>query len=157
MGVRAALGASRARLLRHIAVETLVVAALGGCLGLLQNGWLIDVSRFILPAQVTTAELNSRVVVFALSLMLFASFVCAIFPAGHVVRRDFSAVLGSSNRTAGYRPSQRRAYRALVAAELAITFVMMLGTGLLANSWRLLPLSPGSPRVAHRDSIRLPR
>jgi predicted permease len=144
MGVRAALGASRTRLIASSALEAVLVAAAAGALALMLNRWIIDVSRFVLPAQVTSAALNIRVIGFAFALALFAAMLCAFGPAVRASRHDFSSILGSSVRTGGHRRERRRAYAALVTAELALTFVLLLGTGLLANSFiRLTAIDVG--------------
>lgn len=138
IGVRAALGASRTRLVASSALEAVLVAGAAGAFALMINRWIIDVSRFVLPAQVASAGMNPRVIGFAFALALFAALLCAFGPAMHASRRDFSATIGPSVRTGGHRRERRRAYAALVTVELALTFVLLLGTGLLANSFMRL-------------------
>jgi putative ABC transport system permease protein len=95
IGVRAALGASRARLVATSALEPLLVAATAGALALMLNRWIIDISRFALPVQVASAGMNVRVIGVALVLVLCAVVLCAFGPAVRASRRDFSAILGS--------------------------------------------------------------
>lgn len=138
IGVRAALGASRLRLVTSSALEAVLVAAAAGALALTLHRWIIDISRFVLPAQVASAGLNLRVIGFAFALALFAALLCGFGPALRASRHDYSSIIGSSVRTGGHRRERRRAYTALVTVELALTFVLLLGTGLLANSFMRL-------------------
>jgi putative ABC transport system permease protein len=135
LAVRAALGATRAQLVRTMMMDAVVVAGLGVCAALVLSRWSTDAAGFMLPSQVADAGLNHRVVAFAIGLGLFASFLCVLGPAVPLLRRDFSNILCAGHRAGTNRPIRGRAYGVLVAGELALTFMLLFGTALLANSF----------------------
>jgi putative ABC transport system permease protein len=138
ISVRAALGASRGRLIANSALEAMLVAGAAGVLALMLNAWLIDISRFVLPTEVASAGLNGRVIGFAVALALFAALLCGFGPAARASRPAFASIIGSSVCVGGHRRERRRAYWALVTIQLALTFVLLLGTALLAKSFMRL-------------------
>ena len=146
MGARAALGASRARLVRQLLTEGLLLAAAGAALGLVLADGLVGLLVRLAPASLPRFDaigLDGRVVLFALGASLFTVVVFALVPALQTSRVDLSDTLKSGARLAG---GQRRARlrRLLVAGEIALSLVLLVGAGLLIRSFVTLQASrPG--------------
>jgi putative ABC transport system permease protein len=146
IAIRAALGGSRARLFRQLLTESLVVAVAGGALGL-GLAWaalraLVAASPPDLP-RVSEIGLDATVLAFNYGVSLATGLVFGALPALHASRPDLEAALKEEGRTtAGAGRSRTR--RALVAAEVAISIVVVVGAGLLVNSFvRLQQVDPG--------------
>jgi len=133
--IRAALGASRRALVGQLLVESLVLGAAGGFLGLLASTWLVRVLVTLLPHGVPRASgIDVDLVVVAVTVVasLAASVLFGILPALNVSRVDAAQAL----KQTGERGSRRsRGREVLVAAEIALTLVLLAGAGLLANSF----------------------
>jgi putative ABC transport system permease protein len=142
--IRATLGASRRALVGQLLVESLVLGAAGGLLGLLASTWLVRVLVTLLPQglpRVSGIDVDVVVVTVTFVASLVASVLFGILPALHVSRVDAAQAL----KQGGDRGSTRtRGRAALVAGEIALTLVLLAGAGLLANSFlRLQRVDPG--------------
>ncbi|MGH9940354.1 MAG: ABC transporter permease, partial [Blastocatellia bacterium] len=144
IGVRLALGAGRWRIVRQLLTESLVLAALGGLAGLLVGGWALEALLALAPESLPRlgeVRLDAGVLGFTLLLSLLTGALFGLAPAWQSARQDVNATLKSG---AGRLSSQRRVFSALVVAEIALTLVVLLGAGLLINSFlRLLRVEPG--------------
>ena len=137
--IRAALGASRWRLVRQLLTESLVLSALGGLAGLalgvaMFRGILAQLPPFFLPAQAQVG-VDLRVTLFLGTLTLLTGIAFGIFPALQASRRDPVEALKEGGRgTAG---SRRRVFlrHALVTSQVALAFVLLCGAGLLIRSF----------------------
>src|SRR5439155_10744127 len=145
--IRSTLGASRSRLLRQSMIESLVLAGLGGVGGVLLSSWLIRIivamSANRLP-RLEQINLNSSVLLFAVSLSVFTALVFGLAPALQNARVNLQDVLkeGTHSTTAGRARQHFR--RALVITQIAVAFVLLVGAGLLARSFMaLLEVDPG--------------
>ena len=137
MMIRVALGAGRARIVRQLLIESLLLSAAGAFAGCLLAYWGIGalVARLPqnpLPGEVDIA-LNGPVLLFTLAIAGGAALVFGMAPAVYMVRRDrlASAVRGAG-KVAGGRARLRNA---LVAAEIALSLVLVLGAGLLMRTF----------------------
>ena len=150
LAVRSSLGASRARLFRHVLTEGLVLGAAGGAVALLLAGWSIDVLSRILTTEAGFAlleldvELNRRVLAFTVLATCAAGFACAALPAVRATRLNLFDALTATSRAAHGTRRQHRMQDALIVAQVAAALVLLVSAALLANSFvRMLLVDPG--------------
>jgi putative ABC transport system permease protein len=146
LSVRAALGAGRFRILRQLLIESLLLAVLGGALGLgLAEAFRLGLLS-ILPAEIPSfvaIGLDSRVLAFALAVSMATSLLFGLLPALQVSRLDLVEPLKEGARSGASAPKQRLK-NALVAFEIAVAVVLLASTGLLLRSFQTLSrVNPG--------------
>ena len=138
IAVRAALGASRLRLIRQFLLEGLVLAGCGGAAGLLVAGWTARVLANLLPVRsplLASAHVDARAVGFTLAVSMISALVFAIIPAVKGSRWTPGPSL-SARVTAG---EGNRWRHAMIAIEAALSVFLLCGAGLVAqNLWRLI-------------------
>ena len=137
--LRAALGAGRARLVRLLLVESLVLAAGGAALGVLiaWGGLKLIVSAMpqdFIPAE-SVIELNAPVMVFTLVVAVLTALIFGLAPALQAARRDLNDPLRDSGKGAigGFRTGRMR--DAVVVMEVALSLTLLIGAGLLMRSF----------------------
>jgi predicted permease len=137
LAVRAAIGGSRWRLVRQLVAESLVLATLGGLVGLwlAQFGLdaLIQLAPEALP-RVTAVSLDGTVLVFTAAAAFVAALVFGVAPAWRASRPDVMDVLRSSGRLVG-GGSGRWLRDGAVIAEVALAFVLLVGSGLMSRTF----------------------
>ncbi len=144
--VRAALGAARGRLARQLLTESLLLAQLGGLLGILLAGWassaILSLSPGDLP-RVGEVRIDGRVLAFALGVSALTALIFGLAPALRFSRPDLNRSLKEGGRgTTGL--ARHRLRQALVVSEVALALVLLVGAGLLLRSFaRLLQVNPG--------------
>lgn len=145
IAMRAALGAAPPRLIRQLITESLLLAIMGGALGLMftQAGirLLIALSPTGLP-RVNAIRLDGTVLAFAFAVTAVIGVLVGLIPAFHASRRDLhNSLQNNSQRTTGEHQATRRTF---VVAEVALALVLLVSAGLLLHSLRrLLAVPPG--------------
>jgi putative ABC transport system permease protein len=156
IGVRAALGAGRARILRQLIIESMVLATLGGGVGLALATQGIALVRTLGGGFIPRADdirLSGPVVLFALAVTVITALIFGVAPALHASRVNLLARIGSGSR--GTPRNLERNRGLLVAIEIGLACVLLVGTGLLGKSLaRLLSTAPGL-RTDHVLTLRL--
>ena len=140
LGIRAALGASRARVIRQLVTESVLLAALAGVASVLVAAWGIRGLVALAPAGVprlADVHVDVRLLVFALSVSLLASLVFGLAPALHASRSDINEVIKQGGRTMTGGASGRLR-SALIVFETAAAVVLVIGAGLLIRSFAAL-------------------
>ena len=160
IAIRGALGASRGRLLRQLLTESLLLSGLGGVAGLLLAVWGTELLVKLTPDTIPRANeigVDGRVLGFTLLLALLTGVVAGLLPARQASRPDFNETLKDGGR--GLTGKQGgRARNALVTAEIALAMVLLIGAGLLLQSFRRLQqVEPGfEPRHVLTAQLILP-
>ena len=137
LAIRAAIGADRSTLMRQLLTESLVIALIGGGLGVLFAFWGVDAILALDPGEVprvAPVTVDGWALTFALGLSLFTGVLFGVVPAWHASRPELQNALKDSPRgTTG--DGQRHLARAgLVLAEVSISLVLLVGAGLLFRS-----------------------
>jgi predicted permease len=150
ISVRIAMGASRARLLRQFAAEGVLLAAIGGAAGLGLAHWTVQILLKLIPSWLLDRmpflmglALNSRVLLFAGTVVLLAAALFSFTPAVHLFSAETREGLAEGSRGSAGN-TWRRLGSKLVVVELATAIVLLVGAGLLGKSlYRLLQVDTG--------------
>ncbi len=135
IAVRGALGASQGRIVMQMLVESLLLAAAGGIvgLGIAAAGIRFLVSSPLPVPRLHDAKLDATVVLFAIALAALCAILFGLIPARRASRLDLQQTLRDGGRE-GKSASQRRARQMLVIGELCLAQVLLIGAGLLVRS-----------------------
>jgi putative ABC transport system permease protein len=157
IAVRTALGAGRTRIVRQMLTESALLAIGGGLLGILLADWCFEFLKNLIPedlSRTVSLTLDLRVLGFAVAISLLSSFLFGMAPALQVSTLDLNDVLKEGGR--GSVGSRRRIFRnLLVVGEVALSLMLLVGSGLLIESFsRLRGLDPGF-RADHVLTARL--
>ena len=172
--VRAALGASQARVIRQLLTESVLLACLGGTFGFLLAFFGTKTVVNILPGILPRAgevSLDARVLLFTAAVSLFAAIIFGLAPALKTARINVLEVLKETGR--GLSGARQRLQKIFVAGEVALALVLLIGAGLMLRSlsalWRVnpgynpshaitfvvsMPSSPSTTSAATRASLR---
>jgi putative ABC transport system permease protein len=159
MALRRALGASRRRLLRQLFTESLLVALVGAGLGLLACSVLLDALPELAPAalpRLGEVGLDGAVLAFTLAASVATAVLFGLLPALRVAEGGGEELRGGGRGSADR--TQRRTWSVLVASEVALALVLLVGSGLLVRSfWRLLAVDLGfSPAGVATVDLQVP-
>jgi predicted permease len=157
--IRAALGASQKRVMRQLLTESILLAGLGGALGLLLAYGATKVVLGTLPGTLprsSEVSLDSRVLLFTLGVSLFAGILFGLAPALKTSRVNLQEILRESGR--GSSGARHRMQGVFVVVEMAMALILLVGAGLMVRSlaalWRV---DPGfNPRHAITFGLSLP-
>ena len=146
MAIRSALGASRMRVIRQMLTESVLLAVVGGGIGLVLAVWwsdlLIALGKEDIPRAVQVG-VDWRVLAFTAGLSVLTGLVFGVVPAFHSSKTELTESL-KEGRGAGAGSRRNRMRSALVVVELAIAVVLLVGAGLLIQSlWRLQRVTSG--------------
>ena len=147
MGIRLALGSSRARLLRQLLVENLILAAAGGVIGLVAGQWAMGALVRMIPDELprwAAFQVDLRVIGFSLLSVVATAILFGWAPALHAVGGDLrSAVQASTSATTG-APRGRRTLSFIVGTEFALAALLLVcGTLLIKAFDRVRSVDPG--------------
>ena len=159
--VRAALGAGRLRIVRQLVTENIVLALGGAVIGVVIAIGGSRVMLSLVPGSLPRADdvaVDARVVAFACAVAVAAGIAFGIASALHIARRSVAATLQSGGTRLTGNARQRFGRRLIVAAEVALSVVLLVGAGLLAGSFaRLQRVTPGfDPTGVLTGNIVLP-
>ncbi len=147
IAVRAALGASRWRVVRQLLTESLLLSTIGGVVGLLLGVWLAKLLVSISPANTPRFDEispDSRVLLFTIGLTALTGLVFGLAPAIHASRADLNTSLKDAARTGSGAAHNKRMRSVLMVSEIALSFMLLVGAGLLIKSFlNLRDVSPG--------------
>jgi putative ABC transport system permease protein len=149
IALRAALGASRWRIIRQLLTESLIVALIGGAIGILIAFWGIDLLRAANPAEASKYApgwdrlgVDLPVLLFTVGLSVLSGLLFGLAPALQVSRPNLNNALKEGGRQGVGGSSRLRS--SLVVAEIALSLILLVGAGLLARSFlSLLKTNPG--------------
>lgn len=151
LAIRAALGASRGRLVRQLLTESMLVSLAGGALGLTMAPWALDfltqlAARF--SPRFGEIRIDLPVLLFTLGISIATGVLFGLAPALGF-KGDINDAMKEGGKTTDTRGRQRLR-KALVVAQLAFSFVLLAGAGLALRSlWKLLTIDPGF----HTDKV----
>jgi len=146
IAIRAAMGASRSRVLRQMLTESILLSAIGGVAGLFLSIWLTKVLMSMLPEGAPRMEhvgIDYRVLAFALGVSALTGILFGIVPALQASKLDVTSALKEGGRSAeGHRRTSARSL--LLIGEVALSLMLLVGAGLLIKSFlRLQEMRPG--------------
>ncbi|MGH7553422.1 MAG: ABC transporter permease, partial [Longimicrobiales bacterium] len=146
VALRTALGAGRGRIVRQMLVESVLLAGLGGALGVAAGAAAVRALTALQPPgslRLNDVTLDGRVLAFALVVTLASGILFGLVPALRGARIDAGATLKEGSRTTGGR-GNRRVGQLLVVSEVALALMLVIGAGLLLRSFvSLRQVDPG--------------
>lgn len=143
LAVRVAIGASRREILRQLATEGLLIGVLGAGVGLLLASWGVSLLVALAPAALPRRELiqlDAGAIAFAIIVSMVCAIGVSLVPAWQAMRRDLS---GAMKRDADATPRASATRGALVAAQIALSLILLVGAGLVGRAFislRAVPL-----------------
>jgi len=166
IAVRAALGASRWRLIRQLLTETTLISLVGGAGGLLLAYWglygLLKLPQNFVSTE--EANLDTRVLLFALAMSVITGWLFGLVPALQLARTDLQSFLKEGARGGGESARWNRIRGGFVVAQVALSLILLVSAGLLIRSFdkllrvevgfrpeRLLSLEYRLPRTKYKD------
>jgi len=156
MAIRSALGAAKARVMRQLLTESLVLGLVGGGVGLMVAQWSLDLLIAMSPvdlAMLGHVRLSYPVLAFTGAVSLLTAIVCGFAPAFEGARTDVQESLKDGARQVGGGVRARRLRQAFVVAEVALAVVLLVGAGLMIRSFA--SLRAVDPGLSTRDVLTM--
>ena len=154
MAVRLALGAGRPRVIRQLLAESLLLGLGGGGLGLIFSLWTADLLPSFFPAdqaRMLDTTVDSTAILFIIALSVVSSMLFGLAPALHAARPGTGAALRSRASHVSDNPIRARMRRVLVAAQVALAVILLIGAALLTQS--VVNGMAADPGFATRDAL----
>jgi putative ABC transport system permease protein len=133
--IRAAIGGARARLLRQLLIETLMLATIGGIGGVLLGHAGVDLLAAMAPARLprlADIRVDAAVLGFSVAATMLTAIICGLVPALRASKQNVAEIVRASNP--GLRAGRHLRY-GVVLAEVALSFVLLVGSGLMMRSF----------------------
>ena len=147
IAIRAALGAGRARVIRQLLTESVLLSLFGGALGVLVAMWGVDALKLLQPAGLPRAgeiDIDAGVLGFTFIVSVTVGIIFGVAPAYHALRTDIGESLREGGRPGVSSRFRQRVNRVLVTSELALALVLLIAAGLMFRSLhRLSGVDPG--------------
>jgi putative ABC transport system permease protein len=161
ISIRAALGAGRGRLMRQLLTESVLLAVVGGTLGILFAKWGLDALLALAPAslpRIAAIQLDATVLAGSMALSLLTGVIFGLAPAWLAARTDVNEALKQGSRGSTEGGARGRLRGTLVVVEVAAALVLLAGAGLLVRSFvTLAHVDPGfTPEHATLLRLSLP-
>ncbi len=162
LALRHSLGASRWTLGRQLLTESLLLAILGGALGVLTGFWGVRLLNYLGASELPrghTIHPDATVLGFSLLAAVAAGLFFGSVPVFHLFRRDLQQVFRQNGRTGTAERGAQRTRAAMVICQVALAFVLVIGAGLVTLSFlRVLGVHPGfRPEGVLSARLALPR
>lgn len=158
IALRIAIGANSRRLLQQLLAESLLLAFVGGALGIALAATAIKLLGAFTPAKllaVQTSHLDGAVLLFTLGVCVLVGLVCGLLPALQLQKTDVNTVLKQGGKSSSVF-SGRKLHSLVVVSEIAFALIPLVGAGLLLRSLHdLLNVSPGF-RADHLLTMHIP-
>ncbi|MCA1577499.1 MAG: ABC transporter permease [Acidobacteria bacterium] len=138
IALRTALGASRLRIVRQLLTESVLLSLVSGAIGLALSVWLIKLLVAISPADTPRFDeisINWQVFVFVFGVTILTGLLFGIVPALQSSRTNLNETLKESGRSGGPGGTRNRVGSLLIVSEVALSFVLLAGAGLLIKSF----------------------
>jgi putative ABC transport system permease protein len=147
ISIRSALGAGRARIIRQLLTESLLLALVGGLLGALWSSWGVKLLLKMAPDSIPRLSqigIDGRALAWTALVSLLTGVLFGLAPAWQSSRLSLNETLKEGGRSGADSPGKRRWRDLLVVSELALAVMLLIGAGLLVKSfWRLQRVDPG--------------
>jgi putative ABC transport system permease protein len=147
IAVRTALGAGRARIVRQLVTESVLLSLAGAAIGGALAAWIVDAIVAFGPKglpRLDTIAIDGRVLAFSIGIAIVTGLLFGLVPAFHAARAEIGQMLKESVRGSTVRRAAQRTRSALVMTEMALAVVLLVGAGLLIRSFAtLLKVDPG--------------
>ncbi|HEY0097457.1 MAG TPA: ABC transporter permease, partial [Pyrinomonadaceae bacterium] len=158
IAIRLALGAGRRRIVRQLLTESLLLSLIGGALGLLLARWAADILLSILPRVAPREDasifldlsLDWRILIFTLLLSLVTGIAFGLVPALQTSKPDVMSALKDETPTLAGRGRRFTFRNALVVTQVAVSFLLLIPSGLLIRNMRLAQSSDHGFATGHR-------
>lgn len=156
LAIRAAVGASRWRVVRQLLTESVILSGLGGIAGFILGAWGVRSLILLVPGniprltdsdhpQALLSMLDWRIILFTILLSFLTGIVFGVFPALHISNPDVASTLKESSGRSGTGRRQNRVRKLLVGAEMALALVLLVSAALLIRTF--VGLSTANPGI----------
>src|SRR6185436_18699277 len=159
LAVRAALGASRGRIVRELLVESVLLGAVGGAVGVALAYGALRLLKALAPANLPRLDqitIDGTVLLFTLVISLGAGLLFGIMPALRHAGLHVTATLRAGGRALSESRERRRARSTLVIIQVALALVLLVSSGLMIRTFQALRhVTPGFSEPEHVQTLRL--